>query len=131
MLLTTLSLLLLSHSLEVKITGLHSDKGHVRVLLFTSAQGWPADDAKALRREVISSSGGVATLTFHDLPAGSFAVVAFHDEDDDGKLAKNLFGAPTEGWGASNDARALLGPPWEASRFELRADRSISFSIRY
>ncbi len=41
-----------------------------------------------------------------------------HDENMDGKLGANWAGIPTEGYGFSNDATALMGAPSiEAAHF--------------
>jgi uncharacterized protein (DUF2141 family) len=54
---------------------------------------------------------GKITFALPDLPPGQYAVAAFHDENDNGKLDRNSLGVPTEGFGFSNDARGTGGPP--------------------
>lgn len=110
-----------SPSMEVTVTGLHSSRGTVRVALFASPRGWPQQDEHAFRRAAAVIENGQAKVRFALVPAGTYAAVAFHDENGDEQLGTNLFGVPTEGWGASNGAHALLGPSWEAARFSSRA----------
>lgn len=128
---TTMVMLLLAAnpSLEVTVTGLQSDVGEVRIAVFATTEGWPEQDALATRRAAVKSSGRRATVKFDDLPAGTYAAIAFHDTDGDGKLTKGLFGIPKEPWGASNGARAALGPKFDAAAFAVRADTKISFAV--
>jgi uncharacterized protein (DUF2141 family) len=114
--------------MELTVTGLRSSKGAVRVALFSTAKGWPQQDQHAFRRAVATIEQGRAKVRFGDVPPGTYAAVAFHDEDGDEKLGKNFFGVPSEGWGASNGARALLGPSWEAS---LTSARAITLAVEY
>ena len=47
----------------------------------------------------------------NSLPAGRYAVKAFHDENDNGELDTNLVGIPSEGYGFANDPSTTFGPP--------------------
>ena len=52
-----------------------------------------------------------ACCDFEDIPPGTYALAVVHDENMNGKLDTHLPGIPREGYGFSNDASALLGPP--------------------
>jgi uncharacterized protein (DUF2141 family) len=54
---------------------------------------------------------GVTTVTVRDLPAGAYAIQAYHDENRNRKVDRNFIGLPKEGVGFSRDARIRLGPP--------------------
>lgn len=54
---------------------------------------------------------GKAALIVKDVPPGKYALSGFLDINGNGKLDKNILGAPTEPYGFSNDARGLFGPP--------------------
>lgn len=45
------------------------------------------------------------------LPAGTYAISLFQDENGNGKLDSGAFGIPTEKFGFSNDAEGMMGPP--------------------
>jgi uncharacterized protein (DUF2141 family) len=53
----------------------------------------------------------VALVSFSGLPAGNYAVVILHDENDDHKMNTNFFGIPKEGCGFSNNVMGTFGPP--------------------
>jgi uncharacterized protein (DUF2141 family) len=52
-----------------------------------------------------------AQYDFLDIASGTYALAVIHDENSNGKLDTNWLGIPTEGYGFSNDAKALLGAP--------------------
>ena len=97
-------------TLTVLIDGFNSDKGAARIALCSSIEGYKSDD-KAFRREAVRISDRKAEWAFRDLPFGEYVIKVFHDENGNNKLDKNLFGAPAEAYGFSNNARATFGPP--------------------
>jgi uncharacterized protein (DUF2141 family) len=52
-----------------------------------------------------------ARCDFLDLQPGTYALAVIHDENMNGKLDTNEVRIPTEGYGFSNDASALMGAP--------------------
>lgn len=85
------------------------DRGVVRCALYDSAADW-------LTTRVVDGAsarvlGGKATCVFLGVPAGRYAISAYHDQDEDGALDTNLFGIPSEAYCASREARGRLGPP--------------------
>jgi uncharacterized protein (DUF2141 family) len=105
--------------LQTPVKGLRNAKGRVGCLLFASADGFPGDQKKARQRVLGVIADGAAFCKF-DVPAGSYAIVAMHDENANGKLDTNLVGMPTEGYGASKGAQGAFGPKYEDARFDYR-----------
>jgi uncharacterized protein (DUF2141 family) len=70
---------------------------------------------------------------FEDIPPGTYALAVFHDENMNGKLDTNWLGIPTEGYGFSNDVKALLGaPPFSAASFQCDAGTlDLTISLLY
>ena len=119
--------------LRVEVRGLRSEAGVVRVALWSSADGFPEEDAKALDRQLASSRDGAASLCFAGHPPGRYALSLFHDEDDDGILDRSFLRIPREGVGISNDAIGVLGPrDFEEAVFSLPAGGSVqTITVRY
>lgn len=66
-----------------------------------------------------------ATLTFPDVPPGSYAVTVFHDENGNNDLDHNFLRFPAEPLGFSNGFKLSLfsGPPsFEKLRFDVGPD---------
>jgi uncharacterized protein (DUF2141 family) len=115
----------------VTVTGFPNERGEALVALFLSAAGWPHDQTLAFGRAVLPIRGRQAVAEFDNVPAGPFAVSAFHDEDRDRVLDTGLFGIPSEDYGFSRDARDMFGPPgFEAARLELAAGETMQVAIR-
>jgi len=105
--------------LTVSVQGLRNDRGRLAVALFASAAGFPRRES-ALRGQLARISGGRAAVTFPDLRPGVYAVAILHDENDNEKMDFNFLGMPLEGYGFSNDAAALFGPPsFDSAAFRL------------
>lgn len=111
-------------TLSVRVDGLHSEAGTVRMALFSSRSGFPKEEfAIALR--VINISAGGGRTTFSDLSDGRYAIAVYHDENGNEKLDANLFGLPTEGYGFSNNARGTLAAPgFNAAAFSITGSNS-------
>ena len=80
------------------------------------------------------ASTGDVKVVVHDLPAGKYAVVSFHDENETGKIEFDPLGIPLQGYGFSNDAQSTEGPPAYAQAafdFDGKNDKSISLSLNY
>ena len=70
----------------------------------------------------IAASAGSVQTVFAGLKPGRYAIKAFHDLNGDGKLNANPFGAPTEPFAFSNNAKANMGPPsWGEAVFTVTA----------
>jgi len=119
-------------ALTVKVQGLRNSKGHLAVALFDSAAGFPARE-RAVRGQLVRIEGGRAVATFHDLHPGTYAVAILHDENGNREMDFNFLGMPLEGYGFSNDAAALFGPPsFARAAFRLLPRPSVvAISVRY
>jgi uncharacterized protein (DUF2141 family) len=98
--------------IHVKILNIRNSTGAVACALFESAEGFPAEFLQhATNIMVIRIRDSQARCGFEEIPPGTYALAVVHDENFNGKLDTNWVGIPTEGYGFSNDAKALLGPP--------------------
>jgi uncharacterized protein (DUF2141 family) len=97
--------------LTVRIDNLRSNNGQVGCMIYNSAKGYPTDPSLALQRLWCPIADSASTCTFDPIVAGIYAVACFHDENKNGKLDTGMFGIPTEGTVASNQAKGFMGPP--------------------
>lgn len=87
------------------------ERGYVCVAIHRTESGYlDNDDDKAFRTGKIAAHTPEVTLRF-EVPAGQYAIKVFHDENGDGKLDRNFFGAPSEPYGISNNMRASFSLP--------------------
>jgi len=120
--------------LTVKVSGIRSSSGKVRIEIFNSSKGFPKEEASALQSVWIDASQaqqGTIQTTFKNLPSGDYAVLTFHDENDDGILDRGAFGRPKEGFAISNNPGGHP-PTFDASKFALaNPEQSISLTLHY
>ena len=98
--------------IHVKILNIRNSTGTVDCALFDSPVGFPIEVLRsATNVMVIKVRHTEARCDFEDIPQGTYALAVIHDENMNGKLDTNWLGIPKEGYGFSNDAKALLGAP--------------------
>jgi uncharacterized protein (DUF2141 family) len=130
--------------LRVAIEGVRSDSGTIMVGLYDTSEGFAAAIKHSTEAGLLNDKGrrvgmalravaGVESIVFADLPPRRYAVIVFHDENDNGRLDENGWGVPTEGYGFSNNAQGFLGAPsFAAAEVTLDGkDRSIAISLIY
>jgi uncharacterized protein (DUF2141 family) len=92
---------------DVRVHGVANAKGEVRIAI--------CDKSSFLKQcrilgEKIASPGDVI-VRFANVPAGHWAVMVYHDENNNKRLERNALGIPTEGNGLSRNAKGRFGPP--------------------
>jgi uncharacterized protein (DUF2141 family) len=121
-----------SATVTVQVVGLRNSKGSVECLLYAGGVGFPGKPDKAVAKLTVPVSDEAATCVFPNVAAGDYAIELFHDENGNGKLDTGLFGIPSEGFGASNDAPEKFGPPKYAdARFAVTGDQTLTIHMTY
>jgi len=116
----------------VTIDGLHSAQGTVFIGLYASPSKFlKGNQTDAVRR--VPAQAGPITVVFDNLPPGTYAVGAYHDENANDHLDTNLLGLPTEGYALSNGVRAVFAKPHfqEAAFTVADEDKPVALHIRY
>ena len=118
-------------ALQVAVVGLRNDRGQVSCNLFTDPQQYPR--GAAFKEVRASIHKGSALCVFTDVPAGKYAMVVYHDENENGHFDRNAFGMPMEGYGFSNNAAPLFDAPnFTAAAFDYDGRRLYTvIDIRY
>lgn len=118
--------------LSVKVNGVNSANGTIRMALHNGAEGFPFEGQAFAEKEMPSALGAI-TIRFSDLAPGSYSISVFHDENGNKELDTNLLGIPKEGYGFSNNARRKLSPPkYSATQFQVgKSDMAIEINIGY
>lgn len=134
---TGLTLALLSpaaqaQELQVTLSELQHDRGQVAVAVFADAKSFRKDD-QAFAAQKAKAEAGTVTVTFDDVPPGRYAVLAYHDENDNGRLDLRFGMIPVEGYGLSNNPKVMGPPSYEDSAFEVTANEParIELKMRY
>jgi uncharacterized protein (DUF2141 family) len=96
-----------SATVEVRVSGVRDARGKINVAL--------CDKERFLKACAYSATApaqtGETTVAIKDVPAGTFAVLAYQDVNENGQLDRNALGVPSERYGFSRAARGKFGPP--------------------
>jgi uncharacterized protein (DUF2141 family) len=116
----------------VTIDGLKNAQGNVFVGLYASPAKFLQGNQTDAQRRVKASTGPI-TVMFDNLPPGTYAVGAFHDENANDHLDTNVLGLPTEGYALSNGVRAVMAKPtFQQAAFSVgEGDKPVALHIRY
>lgn len=106
-------------SIIIKVTGLRSEKGQVRIAVFNSSEKWLGEDPAY--SSTINVDSHTVLWKINDVPYGDYGIAVLHDENRNGKMDKNFLGIPLEPYGFSNNLKVTFGPPkWEKSKFVVK-----------
>jgi uncharacterized protein (DUF2141 family) len=118
-------------TVQVEVNGLKNSVGRVGCLLFNSPEGFPKDYSRAYRQVISPIKGTQSSCEFKDIITGTYAVIVLHDENMNGKMDKNSFGIPTEGYMASNNVRHTMSAPgFKESSFSVTAGAVTKINIQ-
>ncbi len=117
-------------TLDVVVAGVRDARGDILVAVCSERRFLQPTCEHAGRAP---ARPGEVTVRVAGVPPGTWTAQAFHDEDGDGKIGRNVLGIPTEGIGFSNDAKFRFGPPrFSDAAFRLGpAGGRVRFSLRY
>ena len=111
----------LAGELMLTVSRVRSDEGAVMVGVYDSEAKFGEAIAKAAKAGRLVDKDRLIGATMRarmgelgigfDIPPGRYGIIVFHDENDDGRLDKDMLGIPTEGYGFSNNARGFFSAP--------------------
>lgn len=117
--------------LTITVERLRSSSGAVLVAVHGDPARFPSDWNGAVARARVAAAPGSVRVVLRGLAPGRYAVIAVHDEDDNGEMSKSAFGLPREGFGTSNNP-GFLGPPrFGPALVAVTGDASISIRVVY
>jgi uncharacterized protein (DUF2141 family) len=115
------------HSITVEFSGMKSDTGNLYVALYNKK----ADFLKnAIKGDIVKVTNKKATVIFEGIPAGEYAISAFHDENENKKMDTRIFGIPKEPVGISNNAKGFMGPPkYKDAKFTVKQNINLKINV--
>jgi uncharacterized protein (DUF2141 family) len=113
-----------SATLTVNLHEIRNATGNLRASLYREPESFRKED-KALQVVALPAAAGDAKIVFADLAPGKYAVMAYHDENADGRLNLRFGMFPTEGYGLSNNPQVMGPPKFADSAFEVSAPETV------
>ena len=95
--------------LNIEVTNIRSAEGKIMVAIFDNKEHY-LDEHYAIPAEAVVTQTGTLVIPV-EIPFGDYAISAFHDVNDNGKLDTNGVGIPKEPYGFSNGKKGTFGPP--------------------
>lgn len=116
-----------SADIVVNVENIKTDNGKILFGVYSENNFLKASPKFSAQSEIVN---GVASVTFKDLPAGTYAISCFHDKNGNSQMDFEPTGMPLEPYGVSNNKIDYNGPPqWQDAKFELE-DKSIEMTIK-
>jgi len=114
-------------TLTLTIDNVINDKGNVKMALHTVDTFMKG---KGLENGQSEIKDGKVTITFENVKPGDYAVIAFHDENENNKMDFRDNGMPLESYGMSNNVMSFGPPQYEDAKFTI-ADKDLELNIRF
>lgn len=115
--------------MKVVVKDVSATSGTIRVSVFNTADSFLKEPVAIV---VVRATQGQVTAEFTGLANGTYALSVVHDANNNQVLDSNFMGMPTEGFGFSNDAMGLMGPPnFKKAAFAFSGQQQIVVTMRY
>tara|TARA_R110002049_G_scaffold271324_2_gene448559 strand:+ start:1013 stop:1429 length:417 start_codon:yes stop_codon:yes gene_type:complete len=114
-------------TLTLTIDNVTSDKGNVKMALHTVNTFMKGKGIENGQSEI---KDGKVTIIFKNVKPGDYAVIAFHDENENNKMDFRENGMPLESYGMSNNVMSFGPPQYDDAKFTV-ADKDLELSIRF
>ena len=116
------------YQIEVTINNIISNKGKVYFALYDSENGFNQKQPVSSKSAKIED--GVSKVNFENLKPKTYAVVCYHDSNENGKMDFQDNGMPIEDYGATNNIFNYGPPQFSDAKFEL-IDKDLTFEIKF
>lgn len=111
---------------KVSVVNALSDKGEVRFALFNK-ENFMKQPVAALASTI---KEGVSTVVFENVLKGEYAIICFHDENNNKQLDFNENGIPIESFGVSNNVINYGPPQFDTSKFDVE-NNAVNLEIKF
>jgi len=113
-------------SVTVSAVNALSDNGTVNFAFY--------NEENFMKQPIYSKSASVekgkSTVVFENVPEGSYAIICFHDENENNSMDFDENRMPIESYGLSNNNMNFGPPEFESAKFEVK-DNAISLEIKF
>lgn len=123
-------LIVLGADIDIDVVNTKNLIGKLYIGLYASENAFAIVE-KAYKSEAINIAESIK-CTFKNIPDGIYAIALFHDENQNGKLDKNILGIPKEGFGFSNNPKATFSEPtFDEAKFVLKNSKNLRIEVQY
>lgn len=121
-----------SQTLKLVVEKIKEDKGQILISIFNREKGFPYLSGGSIKTYSLAPASGKVLLEVNDIHTGVYAIAFFQDIDGNKKITTNKVGIPKEGYGFSNNAMGMFGPPsFKDASFRFSRDTTIVVRMKY
>lgn len=113
-------------SIKVTVPNALSNKGKISYALFIKENF----RKQPLFAKTAIIENGKSTVIFEKVPTGEYAIICFHDENNNNRMDFQENGMPKESYGTSNNPMNFGPPQFDSSKFEV-AENDLSLEIKF
>ncbi|WKD86818.1 hypothetical protein KCTC32516_02198 [Polaribacter huanghezhanensis] len=113
-------------TITVLVTNVSSDKGTVSYALYDKENFMKVP----VQAKSSSPKGKKSTVVFTDIESGNYAIICFHDENNNDKIDFQPNGMPLEDYGVSNNPMSFGPPNFDEAQFEV-SDKNVTLEIKF
>lgn len=114
-----------------QISNVRNNQGVCQVCLYNNATSFSGDGGTPVQCVQSPVTNGTSEAQFENVPAGDYAIMVFHDANQNKKLDQNFLGIPKEGYGASrNKLPFASAPSFNDNKFTVQDKTTTTLRIR-
>ncbi|WP_299128756.1 DUF2141 domain-containing protein [uncultured Winogradskyella sp.] len=114
-------------TIKVTIDNVKNDTGKVMLALHTSETFMKGKGILNAETEI---KDGKVIITFENVLPGDYAIMALHDENENGRMDFQDNGMPTESYGMSNNVMSFGPPQYDDAKFKVEGE-NLELNIRF
>jgi len=113
------------HQISVTVEDVKNNEGKLNAALYDTADTFLKFDA-VFASTSARAEMGTTVLLFEDVPAGTYGIALYHDENGNNEMDTNWMGIPKEKVAFSNAKMKTFGPPnFEECSFTVSEDTAL------
>ncbi|TXD47119.1 DUF2141 domain-containing protein [Polaribacter sp. IC073] len=115
-----------NNSITATVVNVSSEKGKVGFALYNK-ENFNSIPVQGKEGKIID---GKSTVVFENVPSGEYAIICYHDKNNNGKMDFSANRMPLEDYGASNNVMAFAPPTFEGAKFMLK-DENMKLDLKF
>lgn len=119
-----------NYNIVIAVSGLKPLKGDLYISLHNRPEYFQVADSAFMKKK-ISIGKETETIVFDKVPAGTYAIALYHDENLNGMMDARENGFPLEGYGFSTKTKLLGRPKFEQAAFNMIRNDTIVVQMIY
>jgi uncharacterized protein (DUF2141 family) len=119
------------HTCHITVKNLGNRSGTLYIGWYNKAEGFREMESTVYNERVSVNGKNAVTISFKNIPPGTYAISVFLDEDSNGILNTNFWGIPKELYGFSNNpAQAMRAATFEEAAFRVAGEKEIVINLK-